>query len=89
MADPGFPVGGRAPIRGGVDLQCGHFLVKMYVKTKELGPMGGVRQARPPRSANALTLMIILILQGGYSKRIWCPTVRITNFTKVTLTLTQ
>ena len=41
VADPGFPVGGRAPIRGGVDLQCGCFLVKMYVKTKELGPIGG------------------------------------------------
>ena len=25
----------------------------MYAKTKELGPMGGVRRARPPRSANA------------------------------------
>ena len=26
----------------------------MYVKTKELGPIGGgVRRARPPRSANA------------------------------------
>ena len=30
VADPGFPVGGRAPIRGGVDLQCWHFSVKMY-----------------------------------------------------------
>ena len=24
-----------------MDLQCGHFLVKMYVKMKELGPIGG------------------------------------------------
>ena len=47
MADPGFPVGGRAPIRGGVDLRRGHFSVKMYAKMKELGPMGGVRRARP------------------------------------------
>ena len=56
MADPGFPVGGgRAPVRGGVDLRRGHSLVKMYAKTKELGPMGGgVRRARPPRSANAI-----------------------------------
>ena len=30
-ADPGFPV-------GGVDLQHGRFLVKMYLKTKKLGP---------------------------------------------------
>ena len=43
MADPGFPVGGG----GGVDLRCGCFSVKMYVKTKELGPVGGVRWAGP------------------------------------------
>ena len=49
VADPGFPVGGgRAPIRGGMDLRHRHFLVKMYAKTKELGPMGGVCRARPP-----------------------------------------
>ena len=42
MADPGFPVG------GGVDLRRGRFLVKMYAKTKELGPIGGVPGARPP-----------------------------------------
>ena len=54
MANPGFPIGGRAPVRGGMDLQHGHFLVKMYAKTKELGPIGGgVHLARPPRSANA------------------------------------
>ena len=55
VADPGFPVGGGcAPIRGGVDLQHGHFLVKMYAKTKELGPIGGACDGHaPPRSANA------------------------------------
>ena len=39
---------------GGVDLRCGHFLVKMYAKTKELGPIGGMHWAHPPppRSAN-------------------------------------
>ena len=53
VADPGFPVGGHAPIGGGVDLRCRHFLVKMYAKTKELGPIGGgVCLAHPPRSAN-------------------------------------
>ena len=42
VADSGFPV-------GGVDLQRRHFSVKMYAKTKELGPIGGgVRPARPP-----------------------------------------
>ena len=48
VADPGFPVGGHAPIRGGVDLRRGHFLVKMYAKMKELGPIGGVCRTRPP-----------------------------------------
>ena len=41
MADPGFPAGGRGPGKGGVDLQCGHFLVKIYAKTKGLGPIEG------------------------------------------------
>ena len=48
VADPGFPV-------GGVDLRHGCFLVKMYAKTKELGPMRGRRvPGTPPRSANAM-----------------------------------
>ena len=42
-----FPYRGRAPIRGGVDLRHGHFLVKMYVKTKELGPMGACAEHAP------------------------------------------
>ena len=42
-ADPGFPVGGLDPFwgGGGMDLQHGHFLVKIYVKTKEWVPWGG------------------------------------------------
>ena len=49
VADPAFPIGGHAPVSGGMDLRRRHFLVKMYAKTKELGPiMGGVRPARPP-----------------------------------------
>ena len=44
VADPGFPIEG-----GGVDPQCGCFSVKMYVKTKELGLVGGgVCPAWPP-----------------------------------------
>ena len=35
MADPGFPVGGRRPVKGGVDPQCGCFFAKMCAKTKE------------------------------------------------------
>ena len=49
MADPGFPVGGRGPRRGAVDSLGGYVSKILYVKTKELGPLGG---ARPPRSAN-------------------------------------
>ena len=45
LVDPGFPVGGCGPIMGGMDLQRGHFSLKMYAKTKELGPVGG--RARP------------------------------------------
>ena len=33
---------------GGVDLQRGHFSVKMYAKTKELGPIGGRAPGTPP-----------------------------------------
>ena len=32
---------------GGFGLQRGHFSVKMYVKMKELGPVGGRASARP------------------------------------------
>ena len=39
--------GGRGPVRGAMDLRCGHFSAQMNVKTKELGPVGGVRPARP------------------------------------------
>ena len=34
-----------------------------------------------------MTLVIKLIPQVGYGKRIWCPTVRIINLTKLTLVL--
>ena len=37
-ADPGFPLGGRGPVWGVLDLRHGSFSVKMHVKTKELGP---------------------------------------------------
>ena len=41
------PVGGGGG-GGGVDLQRGHFLTKMYVKMKELGPIGGRAPAMLP-----------------------------------------
>ena len=48
-----FPLGGAWTHfgGGGFGLQRGHFSVKMYAKTKELGPVGGVRRHAPPRSA--------------------------------------
>ena len=42
-----FCRGGVDPFWGGFGLQCGHFSVKMYAKTKELGPVGGVRRHAP------------------------------------------
>ena len=51
VADPGFPVGGGggAEPLGGTNLQCGHFLVKMYAKIKEFDPVagGGGRRRHP------------------------------------------
>ena len=48
-----FPWGGggwRGPLGADMDPRHGHFSVKMYVKTKELGPVGGgVCPARPPQ----------------------------------------
>ena len=45
VADPGFPVGGGGgadPLGGGgASLRRIHFLAKMYVKTKEIDPVGG------------------------------------------------
>ena len=36
-------LGSADPLGGGTDLRRGHFLVGMYVKMKELGPIGGGR----------------------------------------------
>ena len=43
-----------------MDPQCRHFSAKMYAKIKELGPVGGVCLAHPPRSAN----VIIQVMTG-------------------------
>ena len=50
VADPGFPVGGGVDlVGGGVDSRGGYVLKILYVKTKELGPLGGgARRARLP-----------------------------------------
>ena len=49
VADPGFPVGGVCTRWGGMDLRCGYFLVKMYAKMKELGPIGGACARHAPQ----------------------------------------
>ena len=60
VADPGFPVGeGVDLVGGGVDSQGSYVLKILYVKTKELGPLGGARAGRaPPRSANVNDLPV-------------------------------
>ena len=53
VAGPGFPIG-CGPVRGGMDPKRGHFLAKNYAKIKKMGPVGGLRLAGSPRSANRL-----------------------------------
>ena len=49
VADPGFPVGGGVDlVGGGVDSRGGYVSKILYVKTKELGPLGGPRTGRAP-----------------------------------------
>ena len=57
MADPGFPVGGGVDlVGGGVDSRGGYVSKILYVKTKELGPLGGARAGRPPLDPPMLLL---------------------------------
>ena len=49
VADPGFPVGGGVNLVGGsVDSRGGYVSKILYVKTKELGPLGGRTAGAPP-----------------------------------------
>ena len=54
MADPGFPVGGRGPVRGacGPIRGCAPLMralfAKNFAKMKELGPVGGRAPGTPP-----------------------------------------
>ena len=53
MADPGFPIGGHGPHRGALTPKVAMFHKNLYVKMKELGPLGGhTLGASPPKSAN-------------------------------------
>ena len=45
--------GGVDLVGGGVDSQSGYVSKILYVKTKELGPLGGHAPGAPPKSANA------------------------------------
>ena len=46
MADPGFLQRGVDLVGGGMDSRYGYVSKILYVKTKESGPLGGVRRAR-------------------------------------------
>ena len=49
VADPGFPVGGGVDlVGGGVDSQGSYVSKILYVKMKELGPLGGARAGHTP-----------------------------------------
>ena len=49
VADPGFPVGGGVDlVGGGVDSRGSYVSKILYVKMKELGPLGGARAGRAP-----------------------------------------
>ena len=51
----------------GVDSQGGYVSKILYVKTKELGPLGGgTRQARSPRSANDFKFSVVSHLARSY-----------------------
>ena len=46
--------GGRGLVGGGVDSRGSYVSKILYVKMKELGPLGGRAPGAPPRSANAI-----------------------------------
>ena len=56
MADPEFPEGGVDLVGGEVDSRGSYVSKILYVETKEFGPLGGVRRARPLRSASVVNL---------------------------------
>ena len=68
VADPGFPVGGAPSCwGGGANLRHGYFLAKMYSKTKELDPVGGVRAGGAPLDPPmALDLRSEVVLLVGF-----------------------
>ena len=47
VANAGFPVGGGVDLVGDVDSQGNYVSKILFVKTKESGPLGGARRARP------------------------------------------
>ena len=55
VADPGFPIGGHAPIGGGHGPLMWALFGKNVCKNERIGShRGGMHWAHPPRSANAL-----------------------------------
>ena len=78
VADPGFPIGGRAPIRWGVDLRHRHFSVKMYVKIKELARPPQIRQCSKTCFVRPLVLSTVndntrqVAVNYGRKRQVYC-----------------
>ena len=58
MADPGFPVGGRRPLRRDADSRGDYVSKILYVKMKESGPLGDVLRGRPLDPLNPISYMM-------------------------------
>ena len=58
VADPGFPVGGIDPLGGHGPLTRPLF-TENHAEMKELGPVGGMCQARPPDPPMLVALSIL------------------------------
>ena len=76
VADPGFPVGGGVDFVGGAWTPEAVTFQKICMsKRKNLDPLGGVRRARPSRSANmyhtkprSLVKIMLLIKSRSYTR---------------------
>ena len=62
-----FHRGGMDPFWGDFGLQHGHFSVKMYAKTKELGPVGGHVPAHPPPRSAYAPLLSVRVMKSPIS----------------------
>ena len=66
------------PFWGGMDLRCGPFLMKMYAKMKELGPVEGLAPEDFVCRSTNVNLILTLFSSGGHFKHTLWP-----NLTKI------